>query len=201
MVLCSTVAIGSDRNTQTFMANVLGYNSVKNSIIEVDNRKVDFEISRNKDVLYVTPGATDVNLMKISFKTYADEMALNALKLKISGVLSENIDKAVLKNGEEILAEGSMENGFISFGNIGYKLDKNSEGSITVAVNTGRDLRAGERIRLDIEDPKDVYMIVAGEIFNLKNSFPLKGKPLSVVSLRGWMPGYAAPKKAVTMKK
>lgn len=201
MVICSTVAVGSDRNTQTFMANVLGYNSVENAIQEVDDRKIDFELSRNKDVLSVVAGSTNVNMMKISFRTHEDEMIINGLKLKVSGVLSEDIHKAVLKSGEEILAEGKIENGYISFGNIGYKTDKNSEGVISVFIDVGRNLKAGERIRLDIQDPKDVYMMVGGKSFDLKTSFPVKGKSLSVVALRSWMPGYAAPKKAVTVKK
>jgi hypothetical protein len=178
------------------MANVLGFNSVEHSINEVDDRKIDVEISRDKDVLSTTPGATDVKIMKIFFKTHEDEMALNGLKLKVSGTISENIEKAVLKNGEEILAEGRAEEGFISFENVGYKLDKNSEGFVYVFINASKNLRAGERIRLSIEDPGDAYVMVGGELFDLKNSFPLKGKPLSVVSMRGWEPGYSAPKSS-----
>ncbi len=201
MILCSTVAVGADRNTQTFMANVLGFNSVKNSVIEIDNRKVDFSISREKNVFSVTPGGTNINMMKISFRTHDDEMMLNSLKFKISGVISENIDNAVLKNGEKVLSEGRIENGYISFENIAYKTDKNSEGLVSIFIDAGRNLRAGERIRLDIVDPKDIYVIVGGESFNLKTSFPIKGKPLSVVTLRGWEPGYTAPKKAFAVKK
>lgn len=201
MIVCSTVAVGADRNTQTFMANVLGYNSVQHSVKDVDNRKIDLEISKNKEVLYVVAGNTNVDISKISFKTYDDELTLNGLKFKISGVLSGNIDKAVLKDGDEILAEGRVENGYVSFGNVGYKLDENSEGFVTVEIDAGKNLRAGERIRLDIEDSKDVYVMVGGEIFELKNSFPLKGKPLSVVALRKWEPGYTMPKGAVVVKK
>ncbi len=201
MIVCSTVAVGSDRNTQTFMANVLGYNSVEHSVIEVDDRKIDFEISRNKDVLSVVPGATNVNMMKISFRTHDDQMLINGLKLKIFGVLSENIDKAILKSGEEILSEGNIENGYISFGNVGYKTDKNSEGLISIFLDVGENLKAGERIRLDLQDPKDIYMMVGGRNFDLKTSFPVKGKALSIVSLRGWIPGYTMPKNVVDRKK
>jgi|GEM_PF-3430716 len=193
MVVCSTVAVGSDRNTQTFMANVLGYNSVEHSVAEVDNRKIDFELSKNKDVLSVVPGSTNVNMMEMSFRTNDDAMLINGLKLKVSGVLSGDIDKAVLKSGEKVLSEGKIENGYISFGNIGYGTDKNSEGVISVFIDIGRDLKAGERIRLDIQDPKDIYMMVGGRNFDLKTSFPVKGKSLSVVSVRGWEPGYDRP--------
>jgi len=201
MIVCSTVAVGADRNTQTFMATVLGYNPVQHSVVEIDDRKIDLDISKNNDLLYVVPGTTNVNISKISFKTYDDGLTVNGLKFKVFGVIAENIDKAVLKDGEDVLAEGRVENGYISFANVGYKLDKNSEGFVTVEIDAGKNLRAGERIRLDIEDSKDVYVMVGGEIFELKNSFPLKGKPLSVVALRKWEPGYTMPKGAVKVKK
>jgi len=201
MVICSTVAVGSDKTTQTFMANVLGFNSVEHSVAEVDNRKVDFEISRNKDVLSIIPGSTNVDMMKISFRTHDDEMVVNGLKLKVFGVLSDNVGKAVLKSGDDVLADGQIENGYISFGNVGHKIDKNSEGVVSVFLDVSRNLKAGERIRLDLQDQKDIYMIVGGRSFDLKTSYPIKGKSLSVVSSRSWIPGYDMPKRATPVKK
>jgi hypothetical protein len=200
MIVCSTVAVGSDKNTQTLVANVLGYNSVEHSTGEIDDRKIDFEISKEKEVLYVVPGAKDVNIMKITFKTYDDEMAVNGLSLKISGVDPENIDRAVLKSGEEILASGRIGDGIILFGNVKYRTDKTSAGELSVVIDVDKNSKVGDRIRLDIENSEDVYMIVGGKTFNLKNSFPLKGNPLSIVAIRSWMPGYTAPKNVVPVQ-
>jgi hypothetical protein len=145
---------------------------------------VNFRIMNNPEGAYAPPGSTNVPMMAFSIKTNNEVALLKDLKLKIVGVDSELITKAVIGDDKELLEVGGKNGEYFVFKNINHKINSNSIEKLILYVDLSEELHTGQRFRMDIEKPEDIVMAVGPEPFTIDAYYPIEGEYLSVARAR-----------------
>ena len=143
------------------------------NIHEVDNR-------------FVAPGAEKAEIMILKFKTEDSELLLQKLRLQIAAVDGDKIKRAYLFDGEEELSSTKVAGNYLNFGKLNYRLGEAQEGNLKIKLDLSEELKTGDRIRLDVEAPEDIDILVGGQDYKIDRYYPIEGKYLSVVKPRVW---------------
>ncbi len=177
-------------NTSMF-ASVVNLENIENTKRTVISKKknvesIEFEIEAGPYNSFATPGSKDERYMTLVLGTKESAAKFSSLKLKISGVDTEVVEAGRLIYEGEVLAEGVVGDGYISFKHLGVEIPEESEASVIVSVDLSSEVTTGNRLRLDIENPDDLAIRVAGEDFEMSGNYPIKGVYLSIVRPRPW---------------
>jgi len=144
----------------------------------------DFELVNDAGNAFALPGNEGVEIMKFQIKTDDKNFELDDLRLKVEGVDIGKIKEAIFMNNEGIVVRGKKENEHFIFNGIGFELEKESEGSLSLILNLSDDLHPGKRIRMDIEKSEDIGILVDNDPYTLRFDYPIRGKYLSIVKRR-----------------
>ncbi len=151
---------------------------IKNS----NPNKVSFEIA-DGERMWGYPGDTDNEILKFEIRTFDKEFILNDLKLKIEGVEGEMIVKSYLKHGDVFISAG--KNGdHLEFKDIGYLLAGGSDDVISVFVDLSAELRSNRRIKLVIENPEDINILVGGRSYYLNQYYPIESGFFTIAKMK-----------------
>ena len=66
------------------------------------------------------------------------------------------------------------------------KIGKNSDVILTLYVNLSLKLHTGQRIRMDIEKPEDLVLLVGKKLYEVSGYYPIKGEYISIARPRPW---------------
>lgn len=147
---------------------------------------INFNIINNPEKAFASPGEDNKELMSFLFKTFEDDLELKYLRLKIVEADSEYIKKAILIDGKKILQIGKKDGEYFIFDNINYEIKSSDEKSLFIYISLSSDIKTGERVRMDIESPEDIVLLVGGENYIIDSYYPIQGKYLSIARQRVW---------------
>lgn len=147
---------------------------------------INFSISNNPEKAFASPGEKNVDMMSFVLKTFEDDLVFEDLRLKITGVDPEYIEKAMLLDEKEILQIGKKDGEYFVFEGIDYLIESFQKKFLLLYVDLSSDIKTGERFRMDIENPDDINIIVGDEPYLIDAYYPLQGKYLSVTRQRAW---------------
>lgn len=153
---------------------------------ESEDEPVIFSITNDPEWAFAEPGSYGVSVMDFIFRAADEDLLLQLLKLKVVGVDIKNIESAVLTDGEEFFKKGWVLDEYLIFSHINYEVLPDGEGVLTLVLDLGEDLHPGQRIRMDIEQPEDIVMLVGGEFYDVDQNYPIRGKSLSIAKARIW---------------
>jgi len=159
--------------------------SKKYSNKNLNSNLINFKIDQNVEKSFAEPGQKEAEIMKLIFKTGKGKLIFNHMKFKIYGVNSHYLNKVYLYNEDELISEAKNNNGYFEIKNIGFKLDSASSAELIVKVDLSKKLQAHDRLRLDIENPTDIGIQVAGKAYDINEYYPIQGKYLTIVLKRG----------------
>ncbi len=129
----------------------------------------------------VAAGTKNADFMDISLKIGQTDVQLNGIAFKISGATGKDIKNAYLTHGKAIIATATIINDRIKFPNMGYLMKGGTAANLQLKVDLGDELKVGQVISLEIENPDDINMTVNGESYSLNGHYPIQGKHLSIV--------------------
>ncbi len=162
--------------------------STKFRMVNENSNLINFDVVKNQDSYFSTPGGKGINVMSFDLRTYSSDLELDYLKLKVYGTGSENIGKVSLveKIGEEkiIVAFGKRSGEYFVFEDIGFEMDKNQKKYLSLQVDFGSGVHSGERIRFDLEKEDDIGMKVDGSKYSVNQFYPIEGEYISIVNFR-----------------
>lgn len=130
---------------------------------------------------YARPGEDAKEMMKIVISSSEAPVVLDSLKLKLTSVEAKKINSAKLISGEKVLSNASVNGEYFNFSGIGYKLAAGDEGSISLVLSLGEDLRPHDVLRFDLETEEDIGIKVGGMPYVIKGYYPIKGASLFIV--------------------
>ncbi len=147
-----------------------------------EQKDISFEI-QNDGVDYFAQSGQDAALaISYLIKTYDKSINLEKLKLSVNGVNINDVRSINISLLGDVIAIGSkVKNAFV-FDNLNINFDPKSNTRIDVFVDLGEELRANDRLRLDILNPEDLVFSSKSGKFNISRYYPIKGSYLSVVS-------------------
>jgi|GEM_PF-2224270 len=146
--------------------------------------EIMMDISGNSGATLVTAGAKDANFMNVIFKIGTMDVQLNGIAFKVSGVDGGAIENAYLTHGKAIIATAVITKDRIKFPNIDYEMPAGEVKNLQLKVDLGTNLKPGQIISLEIENPDDINMTVDGGSYSLNGQYPIQGKYLSIVRTR-----------------
>ncbi|MBD3360838.1 hypothetical protein GF366_03485 [Candidatus Peregrinibacteria bacterium] len=171
----------SDASPSGYSANIFAGGSSKIFIAENDNPNlINFSIMNDPEKSFAEPGSKGIYVMDFVFKTKNESMVLRKLTLKVVGVDSENILKAALVKGNKPISEARHKDGYLIFDNINFKIDNDSRNKLALKVSLSPNLQTGQRIRMDIEKPSDIEILVGGRPYTINKYYPIEGEYLSI---------------------
>lgn len=147
---------------------------------------INFSILNNPEKAFAAPGEKNVEMMSFVFKTFENDLIFEDLRLKIIGVDPEYIEKAMLLDEKEILQTAKKDGEYFVFEGIDYAIESFQKKSLLFYIDLSPDIKTGERIRMDIENPDDINIIVGDEPYLIDAYYPLQGKYLSIAKQRAW---------------
>ncbi len=163
---------------------------------KLNSNDISFEVTNEPEKAYASPGDSGIEIMKLNFKTKDKGMKLKSLKLKVVGVEREKIVRLFLTSGDKFVVLGRPSDDYFKFDYINYEIAAASEDSLSVRIDLSENLQTHDRIRLDIENPEDIELIVDGNPYKIAGYYPIEGKYLSVALRRPWIKYvWAAPSK------
>lgn len=145
---------------------------------------LNFKIVNDPYNAFAAPGTDDAEVMGFYFKAGSETITLKDLKLKLEGVDPEYIEKAYITDGQDVLKVGNVYDEYFSFNNINQIIDPNKSRTFYLLVNLSEELHTGERFRMDIESPDDIVLFTGTDLFSINEYYPIKGKYLSVATVR-----------------
>lgn len=147
---------------------------------------INFSILNNPGKAFASPGDKNVDMMSFVFKTFENDLVFENLRLKIMGVDPEYIEKAMLLDEKEILQIGKKDGEYFVFEGIDYAIESFQKKSLLLYIDLSPDIKTGERLRMDIENPDDINIIVGDKPYSIDAYYPLQGKYLSIAKQRAW---------------
>jgi hypothetical protein len=143
--------------------------------------EIMFIIGGDSGKSLVRAGTKNADFMNLSFKIGHTNVQLNGIAFKIIGATGKNIKNAYLVDDEAIVATASITNDKIKFPNMGYLMNANSDSNLQLKLDLGEELKVGQIVSLEVENPYDINMTVAGGNYSLNGHYPIRGKYLSII--------------------
>lgn len=141
------------------------------------------EIINDEKLAYASPGARDAHLMDLVMKAAGGDMGLKSLNFKIEGIESFLIEKVVLRYGE-VIYEAEIDNGYAKFPNLDLQFSDAEKQVLQIFVDLSPELKSSDRLRLNIENEVDLGIFAGGERYQPSQSYPVKGKYLTIANKR-----------------
>ena len=139
-------------------------------------------ISPEKNFAY--PGDKSVAIMDMEFSAKVDNMMIQKMKFKVEGVDDARVETLSLFNSENFIAYADAHDGYFVFENLNIPIKEDGKLKLSLKVDLSFALMGGDRVRLDIADPKDVQFYDGAENIYLKGFFPLKGVNLTILGFK-----------------
>lgn len=169
------------------LGNFARFNKEEKKFVKNDqDGLMTFQIINEPEKAFGQPGAQKVKVMGLDLKTKEQAVEINALRFKINGVAADKIKKAYLSLNGEPPSEGNIDGEYIKFSLGSYELTSYSQVKMDVLVDLSADLKTGQRIRLDIEDPKDIELKINNKDYLISSFYPLQGPYLTIAKGRSW---------------
>ena len=129
---------------------------------------------------YLYSGGDEKEVLKLKFASGGEIFRLKSLKVKVGGI--DGWSKLVLKDGDGGEYRGSLENGYVNFENLYFRIDSGNVLDLSFAAEFPEDLHFGQRIYFGIEDPRDIGLSLYGDEVGVKAMYPLRGAYFTVVA-------------------
>ncbi len=207
MSLVATAVLTFNDTVEKYMASVLHFDEVKaenkssflyniDSDIQINDyfysaenqnpNLINLTITHDPTQAFATSGSSDNEIMKLVVTTYEEPFVLKSLRFKIVGVEANKIKEIKLFDGETELASATILKGYATIKDLNFAVGKNTVQEISVKVDFSEELSSGDRLRLDIEAPEDLVILVGGENYHVNEYYPIKGEYLSITQKRPW---------------
>lgn len=179
MTIVSMSILSVNKNFENLIISVFHTSSglsteIKTAVIVPAESSI-LTITNQPEKAYASPGAKDIELMKFVFKADSEDIELKSMILKTVGVPAEKLKKVVLKD-EDSVSESDGISEYFLFKNIGFMLKSGEKKTLSLRVDLGENLHAGDRFRMDIEK-----LVLGGKADEANFEFPIIGKYLSIV--------------------
>jgi len=135
----------------------------------------------NGDDLYIYPEDENKYVSNLRFVSELDNFRLKNLRLKISGVADSGVRKIKMIGGDGSVYKGDIWNGYVKFKNLYLKITPESEAVFSLYADFSDDLKFGQRLYFELENPDDLDITKYGERVYIQYDYPLKGGFTSVV--------------------
>jgi hypothetical protein len=172
-----------DQNSFNY-ASILNIDPVRKYSNKNNNHNlVNFKIEQDIEKSYAEKGDKGIEIMKFILNTATEKLNFNYLKFKITGIEAKSLDNIYIFDGKEQISKGIIHDEYIEFKYINFKLDTNSTAELYIKVDLNDSLKAGDRMRLDIEAPEDISILVGAKRYLINEYYPIKGKYMTVIKI------------------
>ncbi len=200
VAMVSVVAVlSSFQPTKSMLANVMGAATHSSYSVNYDDKNIGVEIvekyisagfdaenvvlsfDNNPTSAYCRPGTEKKEVMQIVLESKKSEGYFKNIILKLSGVEPEMIKNLYLSDSENILAVAETHQEYFRFNNLDLLIAQGESLRLHLLADFSDELKPGQRLRFDLEDEDDVFLVVNQKLCSVSEIFPVLGKYLTIV--------------------